>query len=174
MVDQWNHYCYWSWEAEDLFDNGSLWNFLTSFLKSSMLLFIEHRSNSNLPKERWLALSANWVLLKWHFLQYSSISNIQQLVKKNIIRLVIIDGIASDIKFTTAFTNKKTINFPFRQNKCWISFRQVMVFLTALFTFFLKLLGCCAPNSFFCQTAKFTRWDYITRRPKAIFIYDWK
>ena len=30
---------------EDLFDNGSLWNFLIFFFKTSTLLFIKHRSN---------------------------------------------------------------------------------------------------------------------------------
>ena len=66
MVDQWNNYCYGA-GSEDLLDNGSPSNFLTSFFKTSTLLFMEHWSNSDLPKETWLTTSAKWVLLKWHF-----------------------------------------------------------------------------------------------------------
>ena len=47
MVDQWNNYCYGA-GSEDLLDNRSLSNFLTSFFKTSTLLFIKHWSNSKL------------------------------------------------------------------------------------------------------------------------------
>ena len=48
-------------EVEDLLETVLL------PFKTSALLFIEHRPNLDLPKERWLTASVKWVLFKWAF-----------------------------------------------------------------------------------------------------------